>query len=196
MVRSVIIEASTPRFLNWLEDLTGEEGLIPDPYLNGGGIHSITRGGYLKIHADFNWHEKLKLYRRLNLLLYLNSDWISDWGGDLELWDSKASCCARKIPPLQNHMVIFTTDDKSFHGHPHPLKSPEVVWRNSLALYYYSSKKPSTIFSLPRTYTDYRPTGSDTFRRYSIIRSFFSPINLFRKIYRIVFPQSVTQGDV
>lgn len=187
MVRSVIIEASTPRFLNWLEDLTGEKGLISDPYLNGGGIHSITRGGYLKIHADFNWHEKIKLYRRLNLLLYLNSDWISDWGGDLELWDSKVSYCVRKIPPLQNNMVIFTTDEKSFHGHPHPLKSPEVVWRNSLALYYYSSKNPSTIFSFPRTYTDYRPIRGDTFRRYSLIRSFFSPIKIFRKIYRIVF---------
>ena len=98
-----------------------------------------------------------------------------------------SSYCVRKISPLQNNMVIFTTDEKSFHGHPHPLKSPEVVWRNSLALYYYSSKKPSTNFLFSRTYTDYRPIRGDTFRRYSLIRSFFSPINIFRKIYRIVF---------
>ena len=43
-VRKVIHEASTPRFLNWLEGLTGERGLLPDPYLLGGGIHSIARG--------------------------------------------------------------------------------------------------------------------------------------------------------
>ena len=54
--------------LLWLEALTGIEGLIPDPYFGGGGLHQIEPGGFLKIHADFNVHPKLKLDRRLNML--------------------------------------------------------------------------------------------------------------------------------
>ena len=36
-------------------------------------------------------------------------------------------------------VVIFNTTDFSYHGHPEPLKCPDGVMRNSLALYYYST---------------------------------------------------------
>ena len=54
--------------LEFLETLTGIDGLVPDPYFAGGGLHQIVRGGFLKVHADFNWHPKLRLDRRLNML--------------------------------------------------------------------------------------------------------------------------------
>ena len=38
------------------------------------GTGEIERGGLLKVHADFNWHPRLHLDRRLNLLLYLNQE--------------------------------------------------------------------------------------------------------------------------
>ena len=38
----------------------------------------------MKIHADFNKHSSLDLDRRLNVLIYLNKDWQSQWGGDFE----------------------------------------------------------------------------------------------------------------
>jgi hypothetical protein len=41
-------------FVEFLQKLTGIDGLIPDPYLSGGGLHMIPRGGRLAIHADFN----------------------------------------------------------------------------------------------------------------------------------------------
>ena len=72
-------------FLEFLSTLTGIAGLIPDPYLEGGGFHQIVRGGLLAVHADFNTHSIMRTYRRLNLLLYLNAGWNTDWGGDLEL---------------------------------------------------------------------------------------------------------------
>ena len=40
--------------------------------------------------------------------------------------------------PLINKMIIFTTSDASFHGHPDPLECPEEVTRKSIALYYYT----------------------------------------------------------
>ena len=60
--------------LLFLERLTGIEGLIPDPYFVGGGLHQIESGGKLDIHVDFNRLEKTNLDRRLNLLIYLNKD--------------------------------------------------------------------------------------------------------------------------
>lgn len=163
-VQKVIADASSPRFLAWLEELTGEKNLMPDPYLEGGGIHQIAPGGFLKVHADFNWNERLKLYRRLNVLVYLNDDWDDSWGGLLELWTTDMKECHSKVPPTTNTMVVFTTDDQSFHGLPHPLASPEGVNRDSIALYYYSPIRPEKNFAKVRLGTDYRPVGGDTFK--------------------------------
>lgn len=58
--RALIQELNGPDFLKFLEDLTGIDNLIPDPYLLGGGYQSIGTGGFLKIHADFNWHQNCK----------------------------------------------------------------------------------------------------------------------------------------
>lgn len=181
-VGDVVLETFKPKFLCWLEELTSERGLIPDPYLRGGGIHSIRNGGYLKVHADFNWHEDLKLYRRLNLLLYFNQGWQPIWGGELELWSQDLKRCERKIQPLFNTMVIFTTDDKSYHGHPQPLKSPEGITRNSLALYYYSAKKPLKNYYFSRISTDYKPVSGDTFSADSWVTKCFSNSKIFRAL--------------
>jgi len=142
-INSLIDYLNSYSFLNFLQNLTGiKEKLIPDPYLFGGGLHEIKKGGFLKIHSDFNVHPQLKLNRRLNLLLYLNKDWKDEWGGQLELWDQQMSSCQVKVKPNFNKMVIFKTTDYSFHGHPEPLTCPENVSRKSLALYYYTNGRP------------------------------------------------------
>jgi len=84
--------------------------LIPDPYLEGGGMHCIGTGGFRKVHTDFNWHRKLRLHRRLNLLVYLNDDWNEEWGGDLELRDDRVSRCERRIAPIFNRNGRFFDD--------------------------------------------------------------------------------------
>ena len=147
-----------PRFLSSLETLTGEIGLIPDPYLFGGGIHSTLNKGFLKMHADFNWHQRLKLYRRLNLLIYLNRDWDESWGGGLQLASVSDSGLevGQIVMPNFNKTVIFTTTDISFHGHPDPMNLPPGRVRNSIALYYYVSKKPADFLGGKRLETDYR----------------------------------------
>ena len=145
-------------FLNFLKDLTGiKEKLIPDPYLEGAGLHEIKTGGFLKIHSDFNLHPELKLNRRLNLLIYLNKDWKQEWGGHLELWDRDMKSCKVKIPPVFNKMVIFNTTDFSFHGHPEPLNCPNNVTRKSIALYYYTNGRPSNEINFENGHMD-RPT--------------------------------------
>lgn len=141
--RWLLYQLNSSVFVNFLEQLTGVGGLIPDPHFEGGGLHQIERGGFLKIHADFNRHPKLNLDRRLNLLLYLNEGWREDYGGHLELWDREVARCVKRIAPVFNRCVVFTTTDHSFHGHPEPLACPPGVTRKSLALYYYSNGRPA-----------------------------------------------------
>lgn len=141
-VRAFLDALNGFEMLLWLEALTGIEGLIPDPYFGGGGLHQIEPGGFLKIHADFNVHPKLKIDRRINLLIYMNKDWRDEWGGHLELWNPAMTECRQRIAPLFNRTVIFSTTDTSYHGHPHPLLSPPGVTRKSVSLYYYTAGRP------------------------------------------------------
>lgn len=133
---------NAPPMLDFLEKLTGIDGLIPDPYFGGAGLHQILPGGFLKVHADFNIHPKLRLDRRLNMLVYLNKDWQDAWGGHLELWDRDVSHCYERIAPVFNRTVVFNTTDFSYHGHPHPLQCPDGESRKSLSFYYYTNGRP------------------------------------------------------
>lgn len=140
--RHLFAELNSATFLQFLERLTGIESLIPDPYFEGGGLHQIEPGGFLKVHADFNWHEKLRLDRRLNALIYLNKDWQESFGGALQLWDKDMTHVVAQILPIFNRCVIFATTDYSYHGHPEPLTCPPDRTRRSLALYYYTNGRP------------------------------------------------------
>src|SRR5205085_3731876 len=133
--RFLIYQFNSSIFLNFLEDLTGIQGLIADPHLWGGGLHQIQPGGFLKIHVDFSLHPYLGIHRQINVLLYLNKNWEDSYGGQLELWDREMSECKMKILPLFNRCVIFNTTAHSFHGHPDPVACPVGVTRKSIALY-------------------------------------------------------------
>ena len=141
--RQLLNQFNSASFINFLEQLTGITGLIPDPHYFGGGLHTIERGGYLRVHADFNRYPRLNLDRRINALLYLNHDWRDEWGGHLELWNASLTECIKAIQPEFNRLVIFTTTDTAFHGHPNPLECPPGTKRRSLALYYYSNGRPA-----------------------------------------------------
>ena len=141
--RHLFDELNGQVFVKFLESVTGIKGLIPDPHLWGGGLHQIRRGGYLKIHADFNKHPQLKLDRRLNALIYLNKNWSEAYRGQLELWDKTMTNCGKRILPVFNRMVVFATTDFTYHGHPDPLECPPDRARRSLALYYYSNGRPA-----------------------------------------------------
>jgi hypothetical protein len=137
--RSVFAFLNSSGMLQFIEGLTRIPGLLPDPYFFGGGFHEIQPGGLLGIHSDFRIHEELNLRRRINALIYLNRDWETSWGGQLELWDRTMKNRVQCIDPVFNRCVIFNTDERSFHGHPDPLNCPTGVSRKSIALYYYTA---------------------------------------------------------
>jgi 2OG-Fe(II) oxygenase superfamily len=141
-VREVLYFLNSRPIVRFLEVLTGIDGVIPDPYYLGGGLHQIKPGGNLEVHVDFNRHTKFNLDRRINLLVYLNKDWKEQYGGHFELWNRDMSAAEQKILPLFNRCAIFSTSEYSFHGHPTPLSCPPDRTRKSMATYYYSNGRP------------------------------------------------------
>ena len=156
--RGLISQLNSAPFLTFLEGLTGIPGLIADPHLRGGGLHEIRRGGALGVHADFNFYPRLGLYRRLNVLLYLNRNWDVAWGGELELWERDGTRCVTRIAPLFNRMVVFDTSNYSYHGHPEPLACPPDRARKSIALYYYTVACAAEDDRAPHTTVFLQPT--------------------------------------
>ena len=142
-ISALVNYLNSPVMLKYLEELTGIDNLISDELLMGGGLHKITSGGKLAIHKDYNVHPVKKMYRRLNLLIYLNKNWKEEWEGNLELWDKDHTKLEVSVEPLFNRAVIFTISEDSLHGHPVPLNTPENLSRNSIALYYFTEVNPS-----------------------------------------------------
>ncbi len=139
---ALIDKLNSPEFIAYLSEITGIKNLIADPMLEGGGLHQIPPGGFLNLHADFTAHPHHRFWRRrINLLIYLNKNWLEEYGGNLELWTRDMKRMFRKIPPLFNRCVIFNTDKDTFHGHPDPLKCPEDMTRKSIALYYFTEEE-------------------------------------------------------
>lgn len=165
--RNLLAECNGQAFIEFLEQVTGIAGLVPDPHYSGGGLHQIRQGGFLKVHADFNRHQRLNLDRRLNVLVYLNKDWDESFGGSLELWDQDMSAAVQSIRPLFNRLVVFATTSTAYHGHPEPLTCPPDRARRSIALYYYTNGRPeeevqqshSTLFRSRPGETVRRPLG-------------------------------------
>jgi hypothetical protein len=114
--------------------------LFSDNGLNGGGWHIHSKGGKLNTHLDYSLHPKLKLQRKLNIIIYLNSNWEESWGGSLGFWDNKSSEepgeLIKEVVPKFNRAVIFDTTFNSWHGLPQEINCPSNEYRKSLAAYY------------------------------------------------------------
>ena len=137
-IAALLRELNSPRFMALLTKITGIQGLIPDPNIDGGGMHQAWTGGFLNVHTDFTMHRhQANWRRRCNLILYLNEDWNPDWGGAIEVWDNGMNRCVDSMPCLVNRALLFDTPN-ALHGFPEPLRCPENRSRKSLQLYYYT----------------------------------------------------------
>ncbi|MAG31871.1 MAG: hypothetical protein CL908_13365 [Deltaproteobacteria bacterium] len=126
--------------LETLTEITGIPDILADSGYCGGGMHLMETGSHLDLHVDFN-HLDERLYRRLNIILYLNEDWQEGWGGDLDLWDGDVKECAHVVAPVANRVVIFNTVPRSFHG-VRNVTCPADHSRNTFASFYYTKEVP------------------------------------------------------
>jgi hypothetical protein len=99
----------------------------------------------------------------VNVLLYLNDTWDPAWGGSLELWSKDMERAVTSVEPVGNRMLVFTTDEDSFHGHPEPLTCPDGVARRSMALYYFTADERFHARS-----TNYQARPGDGLKRVAI----------------------------
>ncbi len=138
VIRDVFYQFHSSLFIRFLEKHMSCSHLIPDPSLKGCGLHSTGAGGRLMVHIDGNrYYIGNLLDQKINVIYYATPEWNEEWGGHLELWDSTASSCVKKISPKFNRLVAFDTSSISYHGHPIPLNCPPGIRRNSLAAYFY-----------------------------------------------------------
>jgi len=127
---------SSEEFISCLHDITKIDSLqVIDDRL-GYGLHQGADQSFLDIHLDYNIHPLKKLYRKLNLIFFLNPEWENDWGGHLELWDANVKNCIQSIAPTFNRCALFECSDISYHGY-RKINVPEGVTRKSFYQYYF-----------------------------------------------------------
>ena len=132
---------NSPEFIEKLENLTGIKGLQPDHGLHGAGWHIQGQGSKLNVHLDYSIHPKLNLLRKINFIYYLTPDWQPEWGGNLEFWshDKETNLPKEKVTTIDykfNRLVLFDTDQNSWHGFYDKLTCPDDIYRKSIAMYY------------------------------------------------------------
>lgn len=175
----------SPAFLYLLSELTGVWQLLPDPYLQGAGHAAMRRGMFMEVHSDRNVAYETGLTRRLAMIIFLNRQWPSEYGGQLELWNHEGTRCEVAIDPIFNRTVLFEVAEPNYHGVPSPLRCPEDRVRQSFIVYYHTvggkdGKQPSPHTSVfaPRAYRK-----KDSLLR-TIVKSTLPPI-LLRSLKRL-----------
>jgi Rps23 Pro-64 3,4-dihydroxylase Tpa1-like proline 4-hydroxylase len=129
----------SPEFAKWMSQVTGiKEVFITDDKL-GTGLHQGGDGSFLDIHVDFSIHHLKNVYRRLNMLIYLNKNWKTEYGGSMEMWDASMSKMVKAVPPLFNRCLIFETSDISYHGYS-KITLPPGETRKSFYTYFYTNQ--------------------------------------------------------
>jgi hypothetical protein len=168
---------SSPRFISFLTEVTGINGLLPDPLLRGGGMHESRPGGKFDLHLDFAKHPVTQLDNRLTLITYLNPDWKKEWGGVLELWDMDADRCAYEVLPLFGKTLLFAQTPKSLHGHPGGISTPNGRGRRSMTAYFYTNGRDDAA-AAERFTTYFAPKAPPTPRQKvgQVVRAVTPPI--------------------
>ncbi len=103
-----------------------EGRLVPDTLLWGAGLCEMRTGDYLGEHLDADRHPLTGLERRANGILFLTGG----CGGPLLLG-------GKAIMPEPGRLVLFATDEESWHSVPGPITAP----RRSLAVYWWGQPR-------------------------------------------------------
>ena len=144
-LKNTFMSLNSKEFIEKIEKLTGISDIVyGDLKLMGAGVHIIKDKGFLGMHTDFNTYNHSthgKLDRRINLLVYMNKDWKSEYKGDLLMYHPDNISEVKRNQPIFNRCVIFNTTNKSVHGHPEPLCVPKDLYRKSIAVYYYTKNE-------------------------------------------------------
>lgn len=146
-------ELMSQKFEAFLQSITGLQVFL-DPDFVGGGLHQGGADSFLEMHADFSRHPRSKSWiRELNILLYLNRGWRSEWGGSLDLRHASTGE-ATEIEPIENRLVIMLSKGHTLHGYK-KITFPPDLYRTSIAAYAYTHDDGTS--SVPYSSTQWVP---------------------------------------
>jgi len=132
---------SSKKFTNFLKSkFEIKSNLFPDKTKMFSGFNVVSKNGFLRPHADFNFNNQLKKYRTINLLIYFNKNWKSSYGGNLAFYDYSNLKKKHEFLAKANRALIFLTNKFTPHGYR---KIKVNKKRLSLNFYYYTSENLS-----------------------------------------------------
>jgi len=133
---SLYNDLSSDRMNAFLSFIANEDVFV-DPVNHGGGLHQGKENSFLDMHLDFNYHPlHPDWFRNMNLLLYLNKDWMPRYKGHLRLLDLRSGEEKELEVPF-NRLIIQQTRAYTLHGYD-LTNFPSHMYRTSIATYAYT----------------------------------------------------------
>lgn len=151
--KEISLNESLPEFIlqitdylnsnNWvkiLKSLTGIEGLRTTNVGNTmlANYHEMGSDGFLGSHVDHSSDPSNGYPHILNIILYLSSEWNTDFGGATLFFDKYGKKQIAKVEYKKNRAVIFLHTPYSFHG-VEKLRNNGNTKRKLLYVDYYST---------------------------------------------------------
>jgi len=118
--------------IEWVEKESGLGGLVIDAYGTGEGVSLMESKDHLDPHIDFDWNERIKLYRAVNLTVYLGTV----TGGEFTVWDEDMKMVTFSKSPKHNSAILFPHSETKAHG-VKPVTSGQ---RYAIRQFYYRSE--------------------------------------------------------
>lgn len=119
-------------FISWVEQEMNIEGLVVDSQGIGEGVSLMKKGDLIDPHIDFNWNNRIKMHRAVNLCIYFGDC----KGGEFHIWDDKKENIIFEKAPVHNSAVLFKHSETLSHG----VKPVILGRRYTIRQFYYKSE--------------------------------------------------------
>lgn len=119
------------KFIQWIEEESGIEGLVVDSYGIGEGVSLMEKEHKLNPHIDFNWNDRIKMHRAVSFLIYFGSA----YGGHFTMYDENMNE-SKSYEPVHNSALLFNHSESEAHG----VKKVTSGQRYAIRQFYYKSE--------------------------------------------------------
>jgi len=98
--------------IEWVEKESGIDGLVVDVCGTGEGVSLMESGDHLDPHIDFNWNNRIKMNRAVNLMIYFGDC----QGGEFHVWDDNKENIIFEQSPKHNSAILLHHSESKSHG--------------------------------------------------------------------------------
>jgi Rps23 Pro-64 3,4-dihydroxylase Tpa1-like proline 4-hydroxylase len=137
LLEQVVYAFQHKNVVNSISEICEIEDLHPDVNLYAGGLSLMENKQFLNPHLDNSHDKDMGKWRVLNLLFYVNPNWQSNFGGNLELWPKGLNNNPIVVASKFNRLVVMATHQKSWHS-VSPITNSDFS-RKCVSNYYFSN---------------------------------------------------------